>query len=241
MKSKSSRKISILMYHAIGDSHGHEPGAYMYTVSKQNFRQQMRHISRQLYPTHKIYITFDDGDISNYECALPVLKEAGLQAYFFVLVSKIGTSGYMNWDNLAELRKEGMIIGSHGMTHRILVELSTKDLEQELLESKRVLEKKLNCRIDYFSVPRGFCNDAVIRAAKKAGYRSIFTSQGEPSDGFAFSRIAVRGDWDLKYFIQVLENGLSLKDRTKESVKLASKRILGAKHYDAIRSLLLNK
>ena len=37
----------------------------------------------------RIEITFDDGDITNYLNAYPVLKELGLKAYFFIRKSLI--------------------------------------------------------------------------------------------------------------------------------------------------------
>ena len=186
-----------------------------------------------------IVITFDDGLLDNYTNAYPILKELGLKAYFFILASKIGTEGFMNWEQIKELKSAGMYIGSHGMTHRILTELNDADMEYELRKSKQLLEKNLACSSDYLSIPRGFYNQKVIAKAKEAGYKAIFTSNPKDNDGFTFGRIAVKGNWDTNYFIRVTKKGLSLKDKTKELLKNTSKKILGAKTYDTLRTTLL--
>ena len=116
----------ILMYHSIGDGALQEAGAGLYAAPVEKFVKQMA----QVYElSKKPTITFDDGLVDNYKVAFPILKDLGLKAYFFVMPEKVGTPGYMNWDKIRQMRGEGMIIGSHGMTHRILVGLSDKEGE----------------------------------------------------------------------------------------------------------------
>jgi len=246
------------MYHSIGNEGITEEGAQLYAVTLDNFRKQMEYIvgtvplqglrvsplrgqTLQIGGDSPCVITFDDGLIDNYTNALPILKEFGLTAYFFILVGKIGTSGYMSWGQIKELLGAGMVVGSHGMTHRILTVLSGKELDYELRESKKILEDNLGCAVDYFSVPRGFCNKRILEKAKELGYKAIFTSNPKDSDGYKFGRIPVRGNWSLGYFIRVLNNGLSFRDKTEELIKKSSKRILGAGYYDKIRTKILKK
>lgn len=229
MKNKSIT----LMYHSIGFA-----GDKLYAVAEDNFRQQMKFVNDTMTQGHttqacnNIELTFDDGLIDNYTVAFPILKKMGLKAYFFVIVSKIGTSGYMNWEQLKELKNAGMVIGCHGMTHKILTGLNNRALDYEIKASKMILEERLGIRIDYFSIPKGHYNRRVINALKEAGYKKVFTSD-------VTSRIAVRADWDLEYFIKVVNSGLSAKDRMKETVKNVSKRMLGAKRYNVIRNVLI--
>lgn len=223
------------MYHSIGSSNTPEIGADLYSVSVDNFRQQMEHISGAT-------VSFDDGLLNNYTVAYPILKENGLKGYFFILVSKVGTPGYMNWQQIKDLQNNGMIIGSHGMTHRILTEINDDDdLDYELGESKKILEEKLGLEVKYLSIPRGFYNQNVIKKAKSFGYKNIFTSDAMDSDGFKVGRIAVKSSWNLNYFIRVINSGLSFKDRAGEAFKSSSKKLLGAKSYDKLRSAILKK
>ena len=235
----------ILIYHSIGAHSQAEVGAGLYCVSADNFRKQMEYISKVIKSKERreenIIVTFDDGLVDNYTSAYPILKELGIQAYFFILVSKIGTEGYMRWEQIKELHDNGMTVGSHGMTHRILTELNDRDLDYELKESKKILEQRLGLTIDYLSIPRGFYHQKVIQKAKEVGYKAIFTSDSKDNADFKIGRIPVKGNWDLTYFTRVLNGGVSLKDKTGQWLKNRSKKILGAKVYDILRTSLLTK
>lgn len=230
------------MYHSIGGQGNGEAGSGLYCVPAERFRGQMEYLVKVARAGERqVAITFDDGLLDNYTNAYPILKEFGLKAYFFILVAKAGTEGYMGWEQIKELSGAGMTIGSHGMTHRILTELDGKDLEYELKDSKKILEDNLGKAIDFLSIPRGFCNKKVIDKAKGAGYKRVFTSNQKDNDGFRAGRIPVKGDWDLRYFISVLNNGLSIKDKAESIIIKSSKKVLGAKYYDRIRTKLLKK
>jgi peptidoglycan/xylan/chitin deacetylase (PgdA/CDA1 family) len=163
----------------------------------------------------------------------------GFIAYFFILASKVGRPGYMDWQQIKELSDYGMIIGSHGMTHRIMTELSEEELNQEIVDSKKILEENLKQTINYFSIPRGFYDKRIINKAKQAGYQAVFTSNVCERRGFKIGRIPVMGDWDLEYFIQVVNKGYSLKDNSREVIKACLKRILGTRGYDVLRTRML--
>lgn len=230
------------MYHSIGEAPAEEIGAGRYCVSVENFRKQVEYIELVSSLARKlVLVTFDDGLVDNYTNAWPILKEKGLKAHFFIIVSKIGVPGYMNWEQIRELKDGGMIIGSHGMTHRILTELKDKDLDDELVESKKILEDKLGQAVDYLSLPRGFYDKRVIEMAKKSGYKAVFTSNPKDNDGFKCGRIPVKADWGNEYFKKVLNSGYSFSDSAKEYLKTISKKLLGAKNYDTLRSDLLRK
>ena len=230
-----------LIYHTIGPYSNKEIGAELYCVSEEKFKEQMRYLAGVTEtPGHQVtIITFDDGDITNYTHAYPVLKEKGLKAHFFILVGKVGESGYMNWQQIKELWNAGMAIGSHGMTHRILTVLSEKEMDYELRESRRILERQLDSEIKYLSIPRGFCNKKVIKKTKEAGYKTVFTSNPGDDDGFLRGRIAVKANWDLAKFTRVVNNGLSFADLAEEFIKNLLKKLFGAGNYDKLRNHLL--
>lgn len=241
------------MYHSVGGTGTGETGAELYSVPVEKFREQLKMIKtwghlpagRQGHSKNgdspQPLITFDDGLADNFTNAYPILKESGLKAYFFVMPQKIETKGYMGWEQLKELAASSMIIGSHGMTHKILTELSDTELDYELKESKKLLEAMLGTKVEYFSVPRGFCDKRVVSAAKKAGYRNIFTSNPDDNDGYCIGRIAVKDSWDIKRFSKIITRGLTLSDKIEDAIKNTLKRLLGAGIYDRIRAELLHR
>ena len=232
----------VLMYHSIGTPVECEVGNSLYCVSVERFREQLGYISGVIGSSgHHVTITFDDGDLTNYTQAYPVLKELGLKAYFFILVGRVGTTGYLSWDQIKELKDNGMIIGSHGMTHKIMAAMNNSELDYEISESKKILEDKLKTSIDYFSIPRGFYNDLIIKKLKDSGYKVIFTSDQRDKDGFKVGRIPVKGSWSLQYFISVLDGKYIFKDSVIESIKGVVKSALGSRGYDKLRSILIRK
>ncbi len=230
----------ILTYHAI-EKPVDEKGNELYCVSLEKFKEQIEHLRSTPYAVRDTnpIITFDDGDITNYTHAYPILKDKGLKAYFFIIVGKVGESGYMNWQHIKELRDAGMTICSHGMTHCILTVLKEKELDYELMESKKILEDNLGQPVEYFSVPRGFYDHKVIRKTQEAGYKTVFTSNPGDNNGFLVGRITVKSNWDSAKFDRVINNGLSLTDLIEEFIKNLLKKLFGAGNYDKLRNNLI--
>ena len=99
--------VPILMYHHLA-----EIADNPWTVTPDNFERQMQWLTgtgfntvslRQLYnfvhfgadlPENPVVITFDDGYLSVYEYAFPILYRYGLNASIFVIGSQVGTSYY---------------------------------------------------------------------------------------------------------------------------------------------------
>ncbi|MFA6320566.1 MAG: polysaccharide deacetylase family protein [Candidatus Omnitrophota bacterium] len=225
--------MRILAYHSINNS-VREAGAQLYCVSEDAFRGQLEYLRGK-----DVVITFDDGDITSYTKAYPILKEFNVLAYFFIIGEWVGAPGYMNWDQISELKHGGMIIGSHGMSHRVLTTLNDEDLGYEFGSSKKLLEDKLKTPIETISIPRGLCNKKVINKIREYGYVKVFTSDPDDSGDFLCGRIAVRADWDMKHFMHAVDNGPSLKDKTMSFIKKSSRAILGDKGYDLLRSRIL--
>ncbi len=126
-----------------------------------------------------VAITFDDGHRSDVEMALPLLKKFDFSATFFPVVHHINKEGYVSWEALHLLRKEGHTIGSHGLTHRHLSRLTNDDVSNELLTSKQLLEKELGSTIRLFSFPYGDYTRKSITLMLEAGYtHGVSTSFG---------------------------------------------------------------
>lgn len=123
-----------------------------------------------------VMITFDDGFTGNIVSALPVLNKYNLKAVFFLIADKIGKHPYMQWSDVRKLDASGMIIGSHGFSHKIIAGRGKKFLQKELTRSKEKIEQEIGKRIDSLSFPHGAYDQASLDFAENAGYENIFTS-----------------------------------------------------------------
>lgn len=137
-----------------------------------------------------VVLTFDDGLISDYEIAFPLLCGFGMRAVFFVNGTTIGKSGYLNWQQIGEMHQAGMSIGSHSHRHVDLTVLPTADLDAELTASKKCLEDHLGARVDYLAAPHGLLDRRVVRRALLAGYRAVCSTRCLPA--FPGSRVLTR-------------------------------------------------
>ena len=120
----------------------------------------------------------------------------------------------MNWDMVKEIQESGLIdFYSHTMTHRKCAELSDAELMRELQDSRRIIEQRLNKPSPYLCWPKGSYNSGAIEAAKRAGYKALFTTgKGivkKDSDAFSIKRIVVKDNinW-FKSRVRIYTNSL---------------------------------
>lgn len=130
-----------------------------------------------------IYLSFDDGNVSDMLHGLPALQERGLDATFFVVAGRLGKPGFLTEDDVRILSRAGMTIGCHGMTHLPWRGLSGQGFDEELGESRRILEEVTGSKVDTAACPFGAYDRHVLGALRRYGYRRVFTSD----DGIARS------------------------------------------------------
>lgn len=219
----------VLMYHRIGLVRPQQS----YYVSPEIFEKQMQWLKDQDYhvismqefqnaiscgndlPENPTVITFDDGDIGQYENAFPILKKFGYTATFYIITDAIGDSSYMTWDMLKELRDSGMTIGSHTTTHPNVTGLWQYGLGVELLGSKNVLEKELGEPVLYFAYPGGSYSKFATDNVKEYGYLNAVTTSHAAfhdirtkDDFYTLKRIHV--DDEMKSFTEWIQ-GVNLQ------------------------------
>jgi len=91
--------------------------------------------------TKVVIINFDDGRKTQFTHAKPILDKYGFKATFYIVCNYVDNKkGFMTWDDIETLNKEGYDIGSHSMNHVHLSNLSQQDIEYEVGHSKECLE-----------------------------------------------------------------------------------------------------
>lgn len=168
----------------------------IHVISMQDFLAWRR--NEKNIPAKSALITIDDGYVSAFEVARPILKEFGYPWTFFIYTKYVGTGGKsVAWEQLAALREEGVEIGAHTISHLSLRETRGKSpeaydkwLHDEIIGSKELLEKKLGIKCDIFAYPEGKYSPKVLEVVKAAGFSAAFTVYGQRvTHGAASDRI----------------------------------------------------
>jgi peptidoglycan/xylan/chitin deacetylase (PgdA/CDA1 family) len=222
--ASDSVRVPILVYHSVMPHHpGQTAEQRLFDVDTAVFSEQMRYLAehrcrvisfarlidalegRATLPERAVVITFDDGWENQFHHAFPVLRQLGLTATFFVYTVPIGRDDrYMTWDQLRQMQKAGMTIGSHSRTHPELTAAHAA-LNDEIDGSRRDMEEHLGTTPDFFAYPYGAWNARALNAVRAAGYLAArgFPRPGVPrgpwnasSELFALRAVMVTDDMD---------------------------------------------
>ena len=157
-------------------------------------------------PPRCAVVTFDDGWKSQYEVGWPIMKKYGYPFTLFIYTEGVrgGTLGggeAITWEQLANMRDNGVDIQAHTATHQDLREGHTvmviepggkrtrkkltgadyeKWVQNEVVGCKELLEQRLGIKVNCFAVPFGNYNEHVKELARNAGYEAMFTVYGQP-------------------------------------------------------------
>lgn len=188
-------------------------------------------------------LTFDDGNVSDYEIVFPILRDRGIVGVFFLIAEKVGKDGYLNWSQIAEMSRNGMKFGSHSLSHRDMTSLAKKEVWAEFTHSKRLLEDKIGIEITSFSYPYGCCSKKLNRTCFAAGYKFSFTS----NHGFAnknssvIPRNSINSNMRWPDILSILEPKMSTRLRwyLEDSSKNLIKSLIGRERYIKLRDKML--
>ncbi|MCJ7782511.1 MAG: polysaccharide deacetylase family protein [Desulfobacterales bacterium] len=105
----------------------------------------------------------------------------------------LGERMMLNWDEIQELRKDGITIGSHSHTHPILSRMPIQKAKDEILNSKKIVENKVDIEVKHFSFPNGREEDfseELRDYCREIGFESICSviyGTNDASEGNAFT------------------------------------------------------
>ena len=184
-----SRTIN-LTFHGIGD-HGKQldAGEQAGWVTLAQFRAVLDVAAER----RDIRLSFDDGNASDVQHALPALTELGLRATFFLVAGRLGRPGYVDAAGVNALSSAGMTIGCHGMRHRPWRALDDESLREELVDARQVLEAIIGRPVIDAACPFGSYDRRVLRSLRRCGYQAVYTSDGgtAASDAWLQARTSV--------------------------------------------------
>jgi peptidoglycan/xylan/chitin deacetylase (PgdA/CDA1 family) len=194
--------IPVLLYHFV--STPEHAAEHKNIVSRQSFERQMEFLRLLRYRVitleeyyqikmgkkrprgREIVITFDDANESFALAAFPILQQRGFPSAVFAVSENIQKrlSGSMTEEMIKKLLPSGLVtLGSHTRTHPSLSKLTDAEIREELVGSKKELERMFHIPIYYLAYPSGDIDERVIRIAEEAGYRLAFTTSYKKLQG----------------------------------------------------------
>lgn len=167
-----------LCFHGIGTIvREREPGESRYWVSEDRFLRILDEVAG--HP--QVRLSFDDGNRSDVEIALPALRERELRASFFALAGRLDDAASLSPSDLRELRGAGMAIGTHGWTHVPWRRLDATEAQRELVDARAELADASGGAVDDAALPLGRYDRRLLRQLSRIGYRTVYSSDRFPA------------------------------------------------------------
>jgi len=221
--------IPILTYHNFTEDEGSG-----YKINIVEFEKQMDYLAAHNYsvislsellkglrdsqlPPKPIVITIDDGFKSTY----PVLKKYNFPATLFIYTNFIEkNNGSLTWEEIREMTKNNIEIGSHTLSHCNLLKYKKNEnyetylarIRREIFLSKEILESKIGREVKFFAYPYGAYGSTIKDLAIQASYEGIFNANSMnntlTADPFSLNRQIIFGNNSFNSFIRILNQRL---------------------------------
>ena len=140
-------------------------------IDPKNFEENLTQNKKE----RKILLTIDDGLLSFYKNAWPILKKRKIPFILFVNTREVGSFNYMNWDQILELHNADHVeIGNHSHSHEYLVDESPELIKNDILKSIEIFNEKLGTNSAFFSYPFGEYSLEFKNIIKDLGFSYAF-------------------------------------------------------------------
>ena len=184
----------ILEYHQVTDEQL-DPVFEVYNVPPAEFAAQLDYLQAEGYstitlqdfmrvvhgkgefPAKPIVLTFDDGYADNYKTMLPILEAHKMTAVVYVITNELGKKNYLTLDQLKDMQRRGIEIGSHTSDHLALTSLDSNTQRRQIRESKTFLEWSGLQTIYSLSYPNGAFNSEIEKILREENYLTAVTGE----------------------------------------------------------------
>jgi peptidoglycan/xylan/chitin deacetylase (PgdA/CDA1 family) len=216
--------VPILMYHVISAPPAGAAYPELY-VRPSDFAGQMEWLARHGYravtlreaydawtrgatlPRRPVVVSFDDGYLSDYTQAFPVLRAHRWPGVLDLEVQFLRPAGGLRPWRVRNLIAAGWELGSHTITHPDLTTLDDVRLWQEVDGSRVALQQDFHVPVDFFCYPDGHYDARVVEAVRRAGYLGATTTNygmARPPGYFTLDRVRVDGSEHVAGFAAAL-------------------------------------
>jgi peptidoglycan/xylan/chitin deacetylase (PgdA/CDA1 family) len=156
-----------------------------------------------------VVITFDDGHISVWREAFPLLYSRQWPAVLNLPTSMLDSRTGLNTDMVHQLVAAGWELGAHSRTHPDLTEVDHERLESEVCGSRSDLADRFQVPVNFFCYPSGRFSPDVIGTVIRAGYLGATTTEpglAGPDNLYAMPRVRVSRDDSARRLAKRLEH-----------------------------------
>lgn len=205
--AKGYQTVPVLCYHRVG------PQTNLMIMPRETFAAQMEYLARNRYnvirladlpdflsgkralPPRAVVITFDDGHVSTYQHAYPILRKHGFAATFFVYTDFLGGGEGLTWAQIGEMSKSGFIdFQSHSKSHANLVvrlpgesdQRYAQRIDAELRVPRDVIERNVPGKVLHHAFPFGDANQVVLERLVETGHQLGLTVNPGGNAFFAY-------------------------------------------------------
>lgn len=175
----------------------------------------------------QVQLTFDDGNSSDLELALPALQKQGLKATFFICSGRLDQPTFLKPNQVLELQAADMEIGSHGIDHIPWRRTTEDQLHRELSHSKVTLEKVCGKSVQSAACPFGSYDRRVLNGLRHAGYQKVFTSDGGTASPRQWlqARTTITRSMSLDAIRHLVQKGPGIRTQTLINARKFIKRL----------------
>jgi peptidoglycan/xylan/chitin deacetylase (PgdA/CDA1 family) len=210
VRGPHDRPVPILMYHVIARAPANAAYPQLY-VPPEELAAQTRWLAGHGYhavtlrrvfaywrravplPPKPVVLSFDDGYLSDYSAALPVLRRRGWAGVLNLVVRNVAPGDIERWQ-VRRLIAAGWEIDAHTISHADLTTLDSARLREEVAGSRADLRRMFSRPVQFFCYPLGHYDARVVAAVRAAGFRGATTENpglGHPNEPFTLARIRI--------------------------------------------------
>jgi peptidoglycan/xylan/chitin deacetylase (PgdA/CDA1 family) len=228
LTAKGYQLIPALSYHNFTSGQSKN----LLTVSAKNFEDQLNYLKKEKYhtltldqlqefldsgqaPRNSILLTIDDGWISSYNVAHPMLQKFGFNATLFIPTDYVSSQNrkIISWDQAREMVNDNSInIQCHTKGHRDLnliedgesLQSYITSIEDQVVTSKKIINEEIGKQVTSIAYPYGNTNPVAIEILKRNGYKTAFTVKRAKNTfftpNFLLNRAMIYGVHNMKQF-----------------------------------------
>jgi len=187
--------VPVLFYHHIqpqADAIANKQTAQ--SVDAGIFDQQMAYLNQKGYvtisaldlvnalknhtgvPANSIVVTLDDGYADQYGHAFQIAKKYNIKLSLLIASGLINNSGFMNWDQVKEIKNSGGYIVDHTWSHYSLPAGTIEKIKYEVETARSQIESFTGQKVDVFGYPYGSFDNKSIDILQQDGFLGAFST-----------------------------------------------------------------